>query len=94
VLNKAKEQGGEPRLFHARYESFRGKAQNVQAAGSKTLKKTIDKLTRKSKQGLTESIFAFAKTIELKDHYTGEHVESTVHYATEIAKSLDLPAKR
>jgi putative nucleotidyltransferase with HDIG domain len=37
-----------------------------------------------------EAIFAFAKTIELKDHYTGEHVENTVKYATEIAKALGL----
>ncbi|HOX09376.1 MAG TPA: diguanylate cyclase [Candidatus Omnitrophota bacterium] len=55
------------------------------------LKKKLDKLTRQANQGLVESIFAFAKTIELKDHYTGEHVEKTVHYATEVARNLGLP---
>jgi len=37
-------------------------------------------------------VFAFAKTIELKDHYTGEHVEKTVQYAVAIAEGLSLPA--
>ncbi len=55
------------------------------------LKKELEKLTRQANQGLIESIFAFAKTIELKDHYTGEHVEKTVHYATEVARELGLP---
>ncbi len=91
VLNKAKEQGGNRAYSTLDMNHFAGKHKTSKLPGVKTLKKTIDKLTRKSKQGLTESIFAFAKTIELKDHYTGEHVESTVHYATEIAKSLDLP---
>ncbi|MCX5694444.1 MAG: PAS domain S-box protein [Candidatus Omnitrophica bacterium] len=59
--------------------------------GIKSLKNTIDKLHKQSKQGLSESIFAFAKTLELKDHYTGEHVENTVHFATEVAKELNLP---
>jgi putative nucleotidyltransferase with HDIG domain len=37
-----------------------------------------------------ESIFAFAKTIEMRDHYTGDHADSTVHYATQIARALRL----
>ncbi|MFA7705717.1 MAG: PAS domain S-box protein [Candidatus Omnitrophota bacterium] len=92
VLNKAKEQGGNRAYSTLDMNNLSGKRKVAKAGGGvKTLKKTIDKLTMKSKQGLTESIFAFAKTIELKDHYTGEHVENTVHYATEIAKSLSLP---
>jgi len=61
------------------------------ATDVRLLKKKLDKLTRQANQGLVESIFAFAKTIELKDHYTGEHVEKTVHYATEVARKLGLP---
>lgn len=91
VLNKAKEQGGNRAYSTLDLNSLSKKSKTQKAVGVKTLKKAIDKLTRKSKQGLTESIFAFAKTIELKDHYTGEHVENTVHYATEIAKCLNLP---
>ncbi|MFH1753475.1 MAG: diguanylate cyclase [Candidatus Omnitrophota bacterium] len=55
------------------------------------LKKKLDRLTREAHQSLVESIFAFAKTIELKDHYTGEHVEKTVYYATELARGLNMP---
>ncbi len=54
------------------------------------LKKKIDKLNKQANQSLIEAIFAFAKTIEVKDHYTGEHVERTVHYAIEIARALNM----
>jgi len=91
VLNKAKEQGGNRAYSTLDLSNLPKKTKTSKTAGVKSLKKTIDKLTMKSKQGLAESIFAFAKTIELKDHYTGEHVENTVHYATEIAKVLNLP---
>ncbi len=90
VLDKAKEHGGN-RAYSTLDMNVSDKGRGVKAGGVKSLKKAIDKLTMKSKQGLTESIFAFAKTIELKDHYTGEHVENTVHYATEIAKYSGLP---
>ena len=90
VLDRAKESGG-----NRAYSSLdikkplkKGMEKILKVSGVKNLKNTIEKLTKKSKQGLVESILAFAKTIELKDHYTGEHVESTVHYATEIAKEL------
>ncbi len=92
VLNNVKESGGN-RVYSALDIDFlrKGAEKVSKVVGVKTLKKTIDKLHRQSKQGLTESIFAFAKTLELKDHYTGEHVENTVHFATEIAKGLNLP---
>ncbi|MEE8359638.1 MAG: PAS domain S-box protein, partial [Candidatus Omnitrophota bacterium] len=54
------------------------------------LKRRLDRLTKETNQSLVEAIFAFAKTIELKDHYTGEHVERTVHYATELARKLNM----
>ncbi len=57
----------------------------------RALKEKIEKLTRQGKQSLIQSIYAFAKTIELKDHDTGKHGEKTVHYATEIAMILRLP---
>ena len=92
VLNYAKESGGNRAYstLEVKKPLKKGLERILKASGVKTLKNTIEKLTKKSKQGLVESIFAFAKTIELKDHYTGEHVENTVHYATEIAKGLGL----
>lgn len=93
VLNKVKESGGN-RVFSAldiKSQFKKGVEKITKAVGVKTLKNTISKLNKQSKQGLSESIFAFAKTLELKDHYTGEHVENTVHFATEIARELNLP---
>lgn len=56
----------------------------------KFLKEKIDKLTKGANQSLIEAVLAFAKTLELKDHYSGEHVEKTVRYATELARALNL----
>ena len=55
------------------------------------LRQRLEKLNKQANQNLVESIFAFAKTLEVKDHYTGEHVEKTVKYATDIASALSLP---
>ena len=93
ILNKAKEEGGNrvysseslKKIKTASPDEHGGKAAEV-----KSLKEKIMKLTKRGNQSVIEAIFAFAKTIEVKDHYTGEHVEKTVYYATEIAKALDI----
>jgi diguanylate cyclase (GGDEF)-like protein/putative nucleotidyltransferase with HDIG domain len=93
VLNKVKDSGGN-RVFSTldmKSSLKKGLEKISKAMEMKGLKIKIDKLNKQSKQGLSESIFAFAKTLELKDHYTGEHVENTVHFATQIAKELNLP---
>jgi putative nucleotidyltransferase with HDIG domain len=54
------------------------------------LQKKLDKLHKEANESLIESIFAFARTIKVKDQYTGEHVEKTVKYATDIARALGL----
>jgi diguanylate cyclase (GGDEF)-like protein/PAS domain S-box-containing protein/putative nucleotidyltransferase with HDIG domain len=92
LLNKVKERGGNRACssLDVRNPLSKGVEKTAKAVGIKTLKNTINKLNKQSKQGLSESIFAFAKTLELKDHYTGEHVENTVHFATEVARELNL----
>jgi putative nucleotidyltransferase with HDIG domain len=92
LLNKAKEGGGNRAYssLDVKNPLSRGMEKIAKVVGIKTLKNTINKLNKQSKQGLSESIFAFAKTLELKDHYTGEHVENTVHFATAVAKELNL----
>jgi diguanylate cyclase (GGDEF)-like protein/PAS domain S-box-containing protein len=91
ILNKAKESGG-----NRVYSSMDIKKQKPAVAPKKEtvdihlLRVKIDKLTKRANQSLIEAIFAFAKTIELKDHYTGEHVEMTVKYAKGIARRLAL----
>ena len=93
LLNKAKESGGNRVYSSLDVKNLlsKGMEKISKTVGIKTLKNTINKLNKQSKQGLTESIFAFAKTLELKDHYTGEHVENTVHFATGVANELNLP---
>jgi len=92
ILNKVKESGG-----NRVYSALDLKAKNLLAKkekkhnGNAALENKIEKMTKQANQSLIEAIFAFAKTIELKDHYTGEHVEQTVHYATSIAEALGLP---
>jgi len=94
ILDKAKEFGGGRvystlNLKDSDKNKFFGETEKT--ADVQLLQKKLDKLTRQANQSLIESIFAFAKTIDLKDHYTGGHVERTVHYATEVARKLNLP---
>jgi diguanylate cyclase (GGDEF)-like protein/PAS domain S-box-containing protein len=92
ILNKVKEFGGN-KVYSSLDTSKTKYPELSKGSGSKNiriLKDEIDKLTRKANQSSVEAIFAFAKTIELKDHYTGEHVENTVKYAMEIGKALGL----
>ncbi|MCX5700262.1 MAG: diguanylate cyclase [Candidatus Omnitrophica bacterium] len=91
ILGKAKESGGN-RVFTS-LDINKSKSDETKKRGSffvKVLQNRINKLNRKSREGLSEAIIAFAKTIEIKDHYTGEHVEHTVKYTTEISKRLGL----
>ncbi len=93
ILNKVKEYGGN-KVYTI--EDVKAKKRvplkkESESADVKVLKTKIERLNKRASQSLVEAIFAFAKTIELKDHYTGEHGEKTVYYATEIAKKLKLP---
>ncbi|MDO9513174.1 MAG: HD domain-containing protein, partial [Elusimicrobiota bacterium] len=95
IMMKAKEDGGN-RVYSAVEADDRPSI--IKEASSKTvnikdLQSTIQKLSKRSSQGLVEAIFAFAKTIKFKDLYTGEHVEETVYYATMIAGALDLSSR-
>jgi HD-GYP domain-containing protein (c-di-GMP phosphodiesterase class II) len=92
LVDRAKEDGGN-RVCTS--EDFNKKAKGVDSEARKEgdvklLKSKLHKLNKQSKQSIVESIHAFSKTIEMKDHYTGEHVEHTVQYATLIANELRL----
>lgn len=92
ILGKVKEGGGN-KIFSVsdvRKGKFAISDRRAEPEDIRFLKDKIEKLTSRGRQNLIESIIALAKTIELKDHYTGEHVESTVRYSTAIAKYLDL----
>ncbi len=63
-------------------------AESVEITDVRFLKDQITRLNKRGKQSLMEAIFAFAKTIEMRDHYTGEHADSTVRYSTQLARAL------
>lgn len=92
ILSKAKESGGNRVYSSSDLIKDKGDALIVSKANTEArfLKDKIEKLTKRTNQGLIESVSAFAKTIELKDQCTGEHVERTVRYATDLAKELGL----
>jgi HD-GYP domain-containing protein (c-di-GMP phosphodiesterase class II) len=93
VLSKAKESGGNRVYLSTDIKKENGSSSNGRnkSWNVKVMKTKINKLNKIANQSLTEAILAFAKTIELKDHYTGEHVEITGHYTTMIARKLGLP---
>ena len=96
IMAKAKEDGGN--RAYSSLEVKSGILRTLNTPEKKVsvgnLKSTITKLSKRSNQSLVEAIFAFAKTLKMKDLYTGEHVEKTVQYAIKIAKAMKLtPAK-
>ncbi|MCK5344133.1 MAG: diguanylate cyclase, partial [Candidatus Heimdallarchaeota archaeon] len=93
VINQAKKGGGDRACSTLDLEEGI-EVENQKKEGDddvEFLQDKLDKLTKQANESLSEAIFAFAKTIEMKDHSTGEHVEKTVHYATAIAKEVGLP---
>ncbi|MFH0771397.1 MAG: diguanylate cyclase [Candidatus Omnitrophota bacterium] len=89
ILNKVKESGGN-RVYSSEDTPIVKRPLLIKNGSVKLLNEKMDKLTKRANQSLVEAIMAFAKTIELKDHYTGAHVEKTVRYATETAKIMKL----
>ncbi len=57
------------------------------------LRSKIEKMDGLLTRDLLEMIYGFARAIEAKDAYTGEHVEYTAAIAEEIAKFLKLPRR-
>jgi len=93
VLIRAKECGGN--RVYTSGESKKSKTKFLIKKTNKQenilgLRHKLDRITLRANQNLIEAIFAFAKAIELRDHYTGEHVEKTVLYATKLGRSLKL----
>ena len=91
LLNTVKQDGG-GKVYSAldRKKPHKKEPQGNRATEINSLRQKLEKLNKQANQNLVESIFAFAKTLEVKDHYTGEHVEKTVRYATDIASALAL----
>jgi len=91
ILDKVKEDGGN-RAYSSEdlKDTRRVLAKTQMTTDVQSLTNKVNKLTKRSSRTLREAIFALARTIESKDRTTGEHVERTVRYATEIAEGLGL----
>jgi len=88
----AKERGG------ARLVTLNGKEEAEKPSEGtheniENLKQKLSKIEKRMHQTFLESIYAFAKTIEAKDYYTGEHCEHMVSLAVSIGKKLNLSEK-
>ncbi|RJP29485.1 MAG: PAS domain S-box protein [Candidatus Omnitrophota bacterium] len=93
IVNKIKEKGGNAVScsLDLKKVKTRVKVNHKAHDNVKSLQRRVNLLNKRSKENLIEAVFAFAKTIEVRDHGTGEHTERTVGYATQIAKAMNLP---
>ena len=93
ILNKVKEYGGNKAYSSEDIKKFEGNppSENEISLDIELLKKKIERLSQRANQSLIEAIFALAKTTGLKDWYPNTFTKRTMHYATEIAKALNLP---
>lgn len=90
ILSKAKIDGGNRIYSAVNIEKERGAEDIEENKEIKFLKEKLQKLVKRANQSLLEAIFAFAKTIKLKDYYTVEQAETAIYYATQIARALIL----
>jgi HD-GYP domain-containing protein (c-di-GMP phosphodiesterase class II) len=95
VLGSVKEKGGN-RVYSSKdaevAKQLAGEA-GQDNAGINEIKDKIEKLGKRSEQVIIEAITAYAKSVELKDCYTEDHVEKTVAYSVKIAVALGLSAE-
>lgn len=91
-LNAAKELGGGRSVWSMNIkeeESERGR-EDVQIS---LLKKKIANLAKRANQSLVEAIYALARTMKFKDHYSGQNVEKSLFYAQEIARAAGMVSR-
>jgi len=89
ILNKTKENGGNRVYSSLDVEQVISSSRELSEID--LLKEKIGRLTVRANQSLIEETLAFAKTMKIKDHYTGKHMEKTVSYAAKISHELHLP---
>ena len=93
ILNKVKEYGGNKAYSSEDIEKMEGSppSESETSLDLELLKKKIDRLSQRATQSLIEGIFAVAKTIGLRDWYPDTLTRRTMHYAVQIAETLNLP---
>ena len=95
ALHAAKDMGGNRLCTFAEIskKEISDSAKKDEKESVEHLKERLLKMENRINQTLLESIYAFAKTIEAKDYYTGEHAENMVSIAVEIGKKLNVSQK-
>ena len=91
-ITSAKRKGGNAVVLYSQ-AGFKSIPQEYKKANAFELRGKIDKMNALMNQDLLDTIYGFARTIEAKDSYTGEHVEYTAGLAEEIAKALRLSTR-
>lgn len=97
TLREAKELGGNRTcIYDAKIKKMKlppAKLPSTKKEEVADLKKKLKTAGKRLDQALLESIYAFAKAIEARDHYTGEHAEEMIQIVRRIGKELGLSKK-
>lgn len=93
AVREAKERGGN-RICAFRTADEKEKVVQTKKEDIKDLRSRLKKAGKKLDQALLESIYAFAKAIEARDHYTGKHAEKMISIVREIGGQLELSKKQ
>lgn len=93
ILGKVKEKGGNLVYSSSDIEEDSTFSWNKdeETLDMRVLKEKINKLTMRANQSVIEAVVAFAKVMELKDHYSRDDIEHSVTYSVETAAALGLP---
>jgi len=95
ALAFAKEEGGN-RIYtsdQVHQKNVKGKVNKGRPEGVEKLKNKLSKMAQRINNSLVESVYAFTKTIEARDSYTGEHSKKLIELATRLGKSLKMSSK-
>ncbi len=93
AVNAAKERGGN---ITCTRESISKKLEEPpdRKEAIKSLRSRLKGAGKKLDQALLESIYAFAKAIEARDHYTGKHAEDMVSIVRAVGRQLGLSKRK
>jgi len=94
AVHEAKELGGS-RLcqYHGHLSVLGEEIRKSTEESVDEIKTKFSKMARRANGMIIESVYALAKTIDAKDHYTSEHSKSMVSLVTNMGKKLNLPAR-
>lgn len=90
-LVRAKKQRGDRIIIYSQSDEEIPKIDDLETASINELREKIRELRSLLNRDIFDTIYAFARAIEMKDSYTGKHVELTAQIAEALAKELHLP---